>query len=273
MFPKIVLGVFFIASSTILSHHVNAQDLTGGQPAQNWADKEFTPNIKNGAVHLRLGRGGPDTRIAISFRTEISRGDPSCDLAYLFYIKGGKKMPQGEREACALNEYKFANFSSYESQAALNNSFNKARAIESYLPVVDSRIEFLSQAKRFYIRTSVEVKSVDPKTMVGDFRISLTDQNSQIGAGNVPIMMSARGSGLGLFEPLQPLPASLAQRLEESRVANLIDAHRGEVYFDITSVVPANFSDRTNHLLLIENIQYRMYFYTTNKEYRTIANF
>ena len=263
----------FIAVSTMLSHQVNAQDLTGGQPGQNWADKEFAPDTKNGAVHLRFGRGGRDTRIALSFRTEISRGDPSCDLAYLFYIKGGKRMPQSEREACALNEYKFANLSSYESQTALNNSFAKAKAIETYLPKVDSRIELLSKAKRFYVRTSVEVKSIDPRTMVGDFRISLTDQNSQIGAGGVPIMVSARGSGLGLFEPLQPLPAALAQRLEESRVANLIDIHRGEVYFDITSVVPANFSDRTNHLLLIENIQYRMYFYTTNNEYRTIANF
>lgn len=182
-------------------------------------------------------------------------------------------MPQGEREECAFNEYKLANLWTYESLVALNNSFIKAKVLETYLPQVDSRMQLLAKAKRFYVRASVEVTSIDPRTMVGDFSFLLTDQNWQVGSEGAPIMVSVKGSAIGRFEPLQALPPALAQRLEESRVANLIDTSRGEVYFDISSVIPADFVTRTHHLLLIENIQYRMYFYTTNNEYRTIANF
>ena len=49
---------FLVALSVMLSHQVSAQGVVGNEKAHNWQDKEFAPDIKNEAIHLRSGRGG-----------------------------------------------------------------------------------------------------------------------------------------------------------------------------------------------------------------------
>lgn len=266
-----ITSTFFVIA-LMCCNYVNAQGIVGAEKAHNWQDKQFAPDVQNGATHLRVGSGGLMSGIALNPRMGITRGNPSCDLVYLYYIKTGKKLAPAMREECALNEYKLANLWSYEALTALDNSFNKAKVLADFLPQVDARISALSQAKRFYVRAPASVISVDAASMVGKLGFAITDQNWQIGTENASIMVSARGSSYGRYEPLVEFSPMVARLLEEARISNLIDTNRSEVYFDVTSAIPSDY-DKRPHLLLIEKVQFRMFYYTKNNEYRSTANF
>ena len=271
-FLRIKINIALAIAALLSGGTINAQGVAGSEKAHNWQDKQFAPNVQNGATHLRVGNGGLMSGIALNPRMGITRGNPSCDLVYLYYVKSGKKLAPAMREECALNEYKLANLWSYQALSALDNSFTKAKALEDFLPQVDARMLVLSQAKRFYVRAPVSVISVDAASMVGKLSFDITDQNWQIGTENAPIMVSARGSSFGRYEPLVEFSPAIARLLEEARISNLVDTSRSEVYFDVTSVIPSDY-DKRPHLLLIEKVQFRMFYYTKNNEYRSTANF
>ena len=263
------LMVALAGAIALLPTFAHAQIL-GTEKVYNWEDKEFAPDELNGAVHLRLGLAGKAPGLSLTPRTVIARGNPSCDLVYLYWGRSGRKFPQEIKEECALNEYELAHLFTSDTMASLNNAFTRQSALSQYLPEVERRTAALSKARRFYVRTPVRIAKVDPATSVVDLDFELNDNHWMAGLGQSVMFNSGEGA-LGSYQPLQRIPTNLGRGLEDARLGSLTNG--AEVYFDVSGVGSADPNTGVGYVINISNVKYKVYYYLKTGELATIATF
>lgn len=111
-----------------------------------WGEPDYTPSIRNGAAHLRIGNSGVD-----QFNNGVD-GEHTCDLDYLIAGKTGIPMTPADFDRCAMIEFWLAKQNGKEPAINANTGAGKFMALEKYRPIAKARIEYLAKQDRFWFR-------------------------------------------------------------------------------------------------------------------------
>ena len=270
MKTRLPLISLMCAMAALLSTPADAQ-VTGTSPQYNWQDKSFAPDEQDGALHLRIGFSGLAPGISVGKKASLARGNGSCDMVYLYFAISRRALPKDYSEACAVAEYELSEGFKPDAISSLNNAFTKKNVIDKFLPVVNERMAKIGGAKRFYLKVPVRIVRVDPVQSSVDLDFDLNG-NSWLGA--LPggrMIFKERQSDAGHYQPLQRVDQQLAQTLEDSRLA--YGEHYGEVYFSVKGVGPANPDMNASYLVFVDDVQYKVYYYTKAGGYQTFSTF
>lgn len=111
-----------------------------------WLNPTYTPEVLDGAAHIRTGSAGMD-----KFGNPVS-GDATCDMLLVFSAKSGIQLNDETLDGCALDEYKLALHQGRVDKLDLSHQEGKARAIAMLRPKVDQRIEHYQRFDKFWFR-------------------------------------------------------------------------------------------------------------------------
>lgn len=113
-----------------------------------WNDSKYTPEISEGARHIRMGSSG----YFFEANNGIA-GIPNCDINLLYYSRSGSAIPEKELEECATIEYNIHRVVTGE-QINIENVFEKRQMLDRFSNIILNRLETFKSSDSFYFRSS-----------------------------------------------------------------------------------------------------------------------
>jgi len=271
---KITLREFGAATIFLGCMYSASAQVAGGGSAANWQDQQYAPMDLKGALLLRIGRSGIAEGINVGDPRfpQIARGNPTCDVSYLYSVFSHIPLSQEMLEECALNEYKLVSKWTYASVTALNDSYARKDIIEKFIPVVQARIQQIMNAQFYYVHPyDTEVAAVNPNTNMFGLSLELLDVNWRVSDGPSAIVLSGPDVYSNKFEVIIPADPDLGRNIEYGRLHGLIDRHKTIVMFKVIGVTSLKTSYGSVRGISIDDIKWRIAYFDQNNKYNLIG--
>ncbi len=224
----LLLALIFIFPSTAFAQ-MGSKRNPGSILPEWWNEREYIPEILDGARHIRMGNAG------FSSPSHGVLGRSNCDINLLYYSRSKTSMPKEELDECALSEYHIHKGVTGE-QVNLGDGFEKQEVIAKFSKILLDRLETFKNTDYFYFRSfGFKLEPYDFNKSAFYLKVIFNSSSD-----HKRVIYSFSGPE---FEPLNSVYATgfelspeSSRRLEASRASNKILTPTNKIVFKVRSV-------------------------------------
>ncbi|MET3124301.1 hypothetical protein AAKU67_003916 [Oxalobacteraceae bacterium GrIS 2.11] len=170
----VILGAPVANAQSLANLFGATQKNPGSVLPEWWNEKNYAPDVYEGALHLRIGSGGARGQYPVV-------GRHNCDIAYLFATKSTFKLSDQELDECAMYEFDIKKGIDGDRRD-LGDGFVRQEVVNEMKGVITNRIELIKQYDKFYFRSAgFKINKFDFKSMQTPIEVnwdSLTMKNN-----------------------------------------------------------------------------------------------